>query len=290
MQVPERVTMDEHIIEAVGHCKVIVRNGRVAEVGTPLLRDCHLARRFAYPVTDMTPQAIGDNIQNRIDSFGMCTSQRELFSDDTFVGFGASELISSALAGGLIDAAIIACDGAGTVVVTDPRMVQGIGGRMSGLVKTMPFPDVIERIEAAGGIVPDPETASLDPLAGIQAAKKAGHERLAVTIHGTEDAKRTRVLDPGIIIIAVHTTGYSRNDAEIIAESADLVTACASLHVRQICGPKALMQAGSTVPVFAMTRGGKRFILNRMAVISYPLFVNHATLPVAGEREPSPLI
>ncbi|MDD1724280.1 MAG: DUF2099 family protein [Methanospirillum sp.] len=282
--------MDEHIIEAVGHCRVVVRNGRVTEVGTPLLRDCQLARRFAYPVTDMTPEAIGKNVQGRIDSFGMCTSHRELYSDDTFVGFGASELISSALADGLIDAAVIACDGAGTVVVTDPGMVQGIGGRMSGLVRTTPFPAVIDRIRAGGGIVPDPETASLDPVMGIYTAKKAGYKRPVVTIHRPEDAMRVRKTDPDTIIIAVHTTGYSRIDAEIMAESADLVTACASLHVRQICGPKALMQAGSTVPVFALTPGGKEFILNRMAVISYPLYVSHATLPVAGEKEPSPLI
>ncbi len=282
--------MDEHVIEAAGRCRVVVRDGVVVEVGSPLIHDCPLARRFACPVKEMTPEAIRENIQNRIDSFGMCTPNRELTSEEVFVGFGASEVISTALKSRFIDAAVIVCDGAGTVVVTKPEMAQGIGGRMSGLISTSPIPDVIRRIEEEGGIVADPDHASLDPLAGVHAAKKAGYEHLIVTIHNPEDARTIREFDPDAIIIAVHTTGYTSEDAERVRQHADIVTACASQTIREICGPCAILQAGSTVPVYALTPGGKHLILLRMAAIEYPLFVTHADLPVTGEKSPSPLI
>ena len=72
--------MDEHVIEAAGRCRIVVRDGVVVETGEPLIRDCPLARRFACPVTEMTPEAVRNNIQNRIETFGMCTPARELFS------------------------------------------------------------------------------------------------------------------------------------------------------------------------------------------------------------------
>jgi len=282
--------MDEHVIEAAGRCRVVVRDGTVVEVGSPLLSDCPLAQRFACPVKEMTPEVIRDNIQNRIDSFGMCTPDRELTSEEVFVGFGASEVISTALKSRFIDAAVIVCDGAGTVVVTKPEMAQGIGGRMSGLISTSPIPDVIRRIEEEGGIVADPDNASLDPLSGVHAAKNAGYEHLIVTIHNPEDARAIREYDPDAIIIAVHTTGYSPEDAEMVRQYADIVTACASQTIRDICGPCAILQAGSTVPVYALTQAGKHLILLRMAAIEYPLFVTHADLPVTGEKSPHPLI
>ncbi len=282
--------MDEHIIEAAGRCRVVVRDGKVVEVGSPLITECPLARRFACPVNEMTSEAIRDNIQNRIDSFGMCTPGRELTSDEVFVGFGASEIISTALKSRFIDAAVIVCDGAGTVVVTKPEMAQGIGGRMSGLISTSPIPDVIRRIEDEGGIVVDPDHAFLDPIAGVRAAKMAGYEHLIVTIHNPEEARAIREYDSDAIIIAVHTTGYSHEDAEKVKQYADIVTACASQTIREICGPCAILQAGSTVPVYALTSGGKHLILLRMAAIEYPLFVTHADLPVSGEKSPHPLI
>lgn len=282
--------MDEHIIEAAGKCRVVIRNGKVVDVGVPLISDCPLARRFTCPVNEMTPEAVRDNIQNRIDSFGMCTPHRDIISKEAFVGFGASEVISTSLKSRFIDAAVIVCDGAGTVVVTKPEMAQGIGGRMSGLISTSPITDVIDKINEGGGIVADPLHASLDPLAGVHIAKKAGYEHLVVTIHDPEDARTIREYDPDAIIIAVHTTGYSAEDAEIVRQYADIVTACASRTIREICGPYAILQAGSSVPVYALTPAGKHLIILRMAAIEYPLFTAHADLPVTGEKCPKPLI
>lgn len=282
--------MDEHIIEAVGKTRVIVRNGRVISAENPEIDECPLARRFSYPVHTITPEAVCKNIQDRIDSFGMCTAGRNLYSSDDFVGFGASELMSSALRAGFIDAAVIVCDGAGTVVITSPEMVQGIGGRMSGLVYTSPIPEVIKKIQEGGGLVPDPDHATLDPVSGVLAARKRGYAKLAVTVSSPADAKLVRETQPDAIIIAVHTTGQRVCDAENICRNADIVTACASEAIWEICGTKAIMQAGSTVPVFALTKQGKHLILLRMEEIDHPIHVYHGQLPVKGEKIPRPLV
>lgn len=281
---------DEHIIEAIGRTRVVVRNGTVVEVGEAVISDCPLARRFACPVDEITPEAVKKNIESRISSFGMCTPERKLSSGDDFVGFGASELTRTGLACGIIDAAVIACDGAGTVVVTDPAMAQGIGGRMSGLVSTSPIPEVIERIVAGGGIVPDPAGASMDPVVGVLAAHKAGHSRLLVTVADADAAEAVRQADPEALIMAVHVTGMSSDEALRIADVADITTCCASAHIRTVCGPRALIQAGTSVPIFILTQRGKALLIARLSVIPHQLLITHAQLPVSGERIPDPLV
>ena len=47
-------TSDEHVIEAIGKCRIVIRNGVVVEVGPPLVSECPLARRFAKPVDPIT--------------------------------------------------------------------------------------------------------------------------------------------------------------------------------------------------------------------------------------------
>src|SRR5512137_1535237 len=173
---------DEHIIEALGRCRVVIRNGQVVEVGDALIRDCPLAKRFACPIPDIKKESVKANIEHRIKTFGMCTPGREVIDTREFVGFGASELLSFGLHKGMLDAVVLACDGAGTVVVTKPAMVQGIGGRMSGLVSTSPYSGVMDRIEKGGGYVLDRDHASIDQLAGVALALVQGFRRVAVTI------------------------------------------------------------------------------------------------------------
>jgi len=287
---PNNQSSDEHIIEAVGKCRVVVRDGKVAEVSEGIIQDCPLAKRFAVPVEEIRPDAVAKNIEMRIQTFGMCTPNRELYSDDAFVGFGASEIISSSLGEHvLIDAAVIACDGAGTVIVTDPRMAQGIGGRMSGLVKTVPYASVIEEIIAGGGYVLDPNTARINAVDGVDLALKKGFTKLAVTVVLGSDAEAIKKICPDAIVIGVHSTGLSDAEATALASYADLTTGCASKAVREICGQKALMQAGTGVPVFALTKKGKEILIRRLIDISRQLLVSNATLPVQ-EGGPAPLI
>jgi len=281
---------DEHIIEAIGKTKVVVRDGRVVEVGDPVICCCPLAERFGRPVREMTKDAIRENIEERIRSFGMCTPDREVLAGQDFVLFGASELISCAIRRGLLDGAVIACDGAGTLVAQNPELVQGIGGRMSGLVKTSPIPAVIGRIEANGGRVLDPETGAIDQVKGVAFARELGCRKVAVTVAGADDAETIRRLFPETLIVGVHTTGLSADESERLVAVADIVTVCASRHLREAAGRVALLQGGAAIPVFALTREGKDVILEKIRETDSPIFIKGERLPVAGKRGPEPLI
>jgi putative methanogenesis marker protein 8 len=281
---------DEHIIEAIGRSRIIIRDGRVVEVGEPRISDCPLARRFGYPIPSVTKDAIRKNIEHRIHAFGMCTPEREVLDTREFVGFGASELLSFGLHAGLLDAVVLACDGAGTVIVAKPAMAQGIGGRMSGLVKTSPHASVMDRIEQGGGIVLDREHATIDQVAGVALAYAEGYHTIAVTVATPETAEIIRRIHPDTLIFAVHVTGLSADEAESLVSVSDLVTSCASKTIREIAGAGALLQAGISVPVFAMTQKGKLLVLEKIRQSDEPVLVKPTRLPALGDKQPTPLI
>ncbi|MDD1696041.1 MAG: DUF2099 family protein [Methanoregula sp.] len=277
---------DEHIIEAIGRSRIVIRDGRVVEVGEALIRDCPLAKRFAYPIPAITRDAIRANIEHRIQAFGMCTADREVLDSREFVGFGASELLSFGLKTGFIDAVVLACDGAGTVVVTKPEMVQGIGGRMSGLVRTSPHASVMDRIEQDGGLVLDRDHATIDQIAGVALAFANGYRMIAVTVAGPDTAAAIRRIHPDTLIFAVHVTGLSADEARTLVTASDLVTSCASKIIREIAGAGALLQAGISVPVFAMTRKGKMLIMEKIRQSDEPVLVKPTRLPSLGGTQP----
>jgi len=281
---------DEHIIEAIGRSRIVIREGRVVEVGEPQISDCPLAKRFALPIHAITKDAIKANIEHRIGAFGMCTPDREVCDTREFVGFGASELLSFGLFSGLIDAAVLACDGAGTVIATTPEMVQGIGGRMSGLVKTSPYKTVIDRIEQGGGLVLDREHARIDQLAGVALAGAEGYRNIAVTVASPGIAESIRRIHPDTFIFAVHVTGLSRGEAEVLVSVSDLVTSCASRSIREIAGAGALLQAGITIPIFAMTQKGKLLILEKIRQSDEQILIKTTRLPALGDNQPCPLV
>jgi putative methanogenesis marker protein 8 len=281
---------DEHVIEAIGRCRIVIRDGQVVEVGEASIRDCPLAKRFAYPITDLKKESVKANIEHRIKAFGMCTPQREVLDTREFVGFGASEILSFGLHAGLIDAVVLACDGAGTVVVTRPALVQGIGGRMSGLVSTTPYPEVIARIEESGGFVLDPENATMDQLAGVALAAEKGFRKIAVTVAGPTDAAVIRRVHPSAIIFGVHVTGLSQEEADMLVTASDLVTSCASKTIRESAGPKALVQAGVAIPIFAMTKAGKELIIEKIRQGNEQVLVKPTKLPSLTGDQPGPLV
>lgn len=281
---------DEHIIEAIGRCRIVIRDGKVAEVGEAVIRDCPLAKRFAYPIPEITKESVKANIEHRIRAFGMCTPQREVLDTREFVGFGASEILSFGLHAGMIDAVVLACDGAGTVIAAKPALVQGIGGRMSGLVSTCPYPEVIARIEENGGIVLDPENATMDPLAGVALAVERGFYKIAVTVALPGDAAAIRHIHPATLIFGVHTTGLSSDEAGVLVAACDLVTSCASKTLRDAVNGRALLQAGVAIPIFAMTKAGKELILEKIRQGDEPVLVKPTKLPSLSGRQPDPLV
>lgn len=284
------LTKDEHVIEAIGRCRIVIRNGHVVEVGEPLIRDCPLAKRFAFPIPDIKKESVKANIEHRIKAFGMCTPGREVMDSREFVGFGASELLSFGLHKGLLDAVVLACDGAGTVVVTKPAMAQGIGGRMSGLVSTTPYAGVMDRIERNGGFVLDRDHASIDQLAGVALALIRGFRKIAVTVARPQTAEVIRRVHPNTLIFGVHVTGLSKTEAEMLVAASDLVTSCASGTIREAVKKNALVQAGTAIPVFAMTMAGKNLIMEKIRLSTESVLVKSTKLPALADLQPDPLV
>jgi putative methanogenesis marker protein 8 len=281
---------DEHIIEAIGRCRVVIRNGKVVEVGEAQIKDCPLAKRFAYPIPDIRKESVRANIEHRIKAFGMCTPDREVLDNREFVGFGASELLSFGLQAGLIDAAVLACDGAGTVIVTRPAMAQGVGGRMSGLCSTCPYPSVMDRIERDGGYVLDREHATIDQLAGVALAVENGFRKIAVTVAAPGIAAVIRRIHPDTLIFGVHVTGLTGEEADQLVSASDLVTSCASKTIRDAAGKKALVQAGISIPIFALTPRGKELIIEKMRQTGEQVLIKPTKLPSLGGQQPDPLV
>jgi putative methanogenesis marker protein 8 len=260
--------MDEHVWEAMGKARVVVRDGKVVEVGGPELRYCPIFDKFRG-IKELTCEAIRANMQFRIDDFGMCTADRKLRMRD-YLSFGISETIMTCMKKGLIDAAVIVCEGCGTVVIDEPDMVQGIGGRVSGLVSTTPIPELIRSIGREK--VLEPGKAKIDQVAGARKALGMGYREIAVSTASASDAKRLRQLErehPGvnIYVFVVHTTGMSRQDAEDVYEHADVATGCASKAIRDVGKEKGAYSVGSSVPVFGITERGRRLIEERIKAI-----------------------
>ncbi len=271
----------------MGKARVVVENGKVVEVGKPLLKYCPLWAKIRG-IRELNEKAIKKNIEFRIQDFGMCTADREV-ELEVFVGFGASETFMTALRRGLLDAAVTVCEGAGTVITSDPRLVQGIGARLSGVIKTTPVEGIIEKIKDKGGKILDPP--GIDQVAGLRLALELGYERVGVTVCALADAERCRAISREAVIFGVHLTGISMEEAEEFCEFADLITACASPHIRELAKEKALLQAGTAIPIFALTSAGKELLLERAREVGDTLLLNTMRLPVLPEeKQPEPLV
>ena len=259
---------DEHVWEALGKARIVVRDGKVVEVGEPQLKYCPIFDKFRG-IKELTCDAIRENMQFRIDDFGMCRADRKLRMRD-YLSFGVSEMMHTAMEKGIVDAAVIVCEGCGTVVIDEPEMVQGIGGRVSGLVSTTPIPALIKCVGQEK--VLDPATAKIDQVAGVKKAIAMGYRNIAVSTAGAASAKALRTLEkenPGvnIYIFVVHTSGLSRKDAETVYDNADIATGCASKNIREVGKEKEAYYVGESVPIFGVTERGRRFIEERIKAI-----------------------
>ncbi|WNY23008.1 hypothetical protein MmiHf6_03040 [Methanimicrococcus hongohii] len=281
-----------HVMEMVGNARVVVENGKVVEVTEPEIKWCSLFEK-ARGIKEITPEKIKENMEFRIEKFGLFTKDRLLDDFEDFVGFGASETMMSGLQHGIIDTSVSVCDGAGTVITNNPSLVQGMGARMSGLVETSPIPETIQKIKDRNGIVLDEMTAVIDSLAGAKKAVELGYKKIAVTTASAKTASAIRKYekefkklkesnDISFTIIGVHTTGFSREDSKMMAENADIITLCASKCLREV---KPLLQVGTSVPLIALTQNGKELLLERAKYVNSTLLVNTMPLPYLPEQK-----
>ncbi len=248
-------------MEALGKSRVVIEDGKVIDVSDPLVTYCPLFKKHRN-IEELNYETIRTNMQFRIDDFGMCTEKRKIRLD-YFLNFGISELLSLALKEKLLDAAVIASDGCGTVVLDDPEIIQGMGGRISGIVETEPIKSVIDGIGAEK--VLDPQTAKIDQIAGVEKALQMGYERIGVTTPFATCAQELKEkYGENLMIFAVHTTGVTAEEAQLFFEYADVVTACASLHIRELAKTKATLQAGTKVPIYGASIKGKELMMAKL--------------------------
>jgi len=267
---------DKHVIETLGKVKVVIENGEITEVGSSEMKYCPMFHAM-HGVDELNEEFIRKNINFRIKDFGMCTPQRVVEMDDA-VTVGISEILKTNMEKGNIDCVVGACDGAGTLLMTDPRVVQGVGGRVSGLVSTTPIPEVIEKLEEKGSIILDCETAELNQIEGLKLALDKGYKNIAVTILPSPMVEEIRKYpvddDVNIYIFVAHTTGAEYDEVKMLFDNADIVTACASKAIDEYADKYQPYYYGVKVPIFCASEDGRRLLDARLEKINKPLTTN----------------
>jgi putative methanogenesis marker protein 8 len=286
--------MTEHLLEMAG-ALVRIRDGEIEVLTDPQIRRCPL-RQYLYGCQEESRDTVDQVLRMHMREMGMYGPGRVLEILETPVSFGASEIIMDAMAEGLVDAAVVVCEGAGTAVVTRPEVLQAVGVHMTGLISTDPIKEIQQGLKNRGCILLD-QICTMDQVRGFLKAAEAGFRKIAVTItgHRASDARSLRELEEVYeskpIILAVHNTGVGDNEAQVLAECCDIVWACASKSVREVVGKRSKIQIGISIPVFAQTDTGKRMVLNRALHFQKSLVIHIADLPYApGEKQPLPLI
>lgn len=250
-------------MECLGLSEVTIEDGKVVSVTPPKIDRCPLFEKYRG-ISELNEDEVKKNIEYRIGTFGMCSESRATRMKD-FLSFGVSETLSTALSDGKVDAVVLAADGCGTCVVTDPELVQGLGGRISGIKCTEPIPKVVEAVGA--GNMLDPSTARIDMVAGAEKAFSMGFDKIAVTAASVRDAELIREKFGNRAVIAlVHTTSISADDASRAFELCDIITACASKSIREEAPKHDVLRAGSAVPVYGVTPVGKELISRRLEI------------------------
>lgn len=270
-----------HVFDAIGMTRVVIEDGKVVSVGTPELDYCPIyAKRFG---TDkITPEMIRENMEFRIRDFGFCTENRVVRSPD-YITFGVSEILSTALKNEVIDAAVIAADGCGTAVITEPELLQGMCGRISGLVETSPLKVVLDAIGRDN--VLDPETVPLDMVRGAELAHSKGYEKFSVTVTNPTDAHimRERYGDR-VVVVGVHSSHLTCHGASEMFDNCDIITACGSAFTRAEAAKRDVVVAGNKVQIFGVTDLGKRLVIEKLESIG------HKPYDGGPKDEPRPLI
>jgi putative methanogenesis marker protein 8 len=286
--------MSEHLLE-MAKARIRVKDGNIEVLTDPQISCCPL-RRDLYGIVEESRESVECVLHSHMRELGMYGPNRILELQEKPVSFGASEILMDAMSEGLVDCAVVVCEGAGTMVATRPDVLQAVGAHMTGLIETEPIAEIQEGLVKRGCLLLDRQ-ATVDQLQGYQKAVAAGFQKIAITLAGNNahDAATLREMGAELgarpFLLAVHTTGISEAQARILAQACDLVWSCASKAVREIVGKTSRLQMGISIPVFALTVEGKRLLLSRALHFSGPLAMYRASLPLTPEgKQPKPLI
>ncbi len=263
--------------------RVLVRGCEVSVLTDPAVVSCPFVKA-TYKIDKIDRNVVKKIVEDKMREYGYFCPNRSLKSS-LAVPFGSSEMISSVM-NELIDCAVVVCDGAGSVITWNPELVQGIGARMNGLLRTTPIPEVIERIRMSEGEVLD--EPRIDQVSAVEKAAEMGFKRIAVTVIGPmarEIEELRRIEERRNVTLAIFSTCntlVSEDDLRYL-EMADIVCASASRVIVEKIGPRALMQLGIHIPVFVLTKLGKEIALRYLERMRSPIVVSRARMPYIVE-------
>jgi len=275
----------DHCVQCCG-AKVLINGGRVKVLSEPRIHHCPLHESL-YGLKVIDREAIKKTVESKMQSYGFCCRHRS-FDDAIVVPYGASEVIKTCVETELFDCAVVVCEGAGSVITSNPSLVQGIGAHLTGIIKTSPIKEIISHVEANNGFVLDPATARIDQAEAVGKAAQRGFRKVAVTVAGFQAAQISAIrklegkLGVEATVFSVCNTCTTRRDMEHVAK-ADIVTASASQIIREQLGPRALMQLGVTIPVFALTERGKTTMLAYLSKFNDKIVAFRTQLPYIVE-------
>lgn len=265
---------DKHVIEALGKARVTIEDGKVTKIEEPEIEYCPIFDKY-HKIKKISKDDIRKNIEYRIESFGMCTKNRQLKMKD-MLSVGISEILRSNVKLGNIDCVVGVCEGTGTLLMTDADLVQGVGGRVSGLVCTTPIPEIIEKIGKED--ILDADTARIDQLEGLKMAIDRGYKNIAVTVMPGPLVEAIRNYpvdeDVNVYIFVAHTTNTPEKCVKMLFENADIVTACASKAIIEYAQIKKPYYYGSSVPIYATSSEGRRLLDARLNDINKKASIN----------------
>ena len=252
----------EHIIYCCG-ARVLISERGIKVLTEPTVEYCPLHEAL-YGTKKIDFEAVKKSVKMKIDNFSFCCTNR-MFNAEPIVIYGASEMMSYWLKTGIIDCAVVVCEGAGTVITSNGELVQGIGGRLTGIVKTSPIKEIVSYIEAHGGFVLSKTDARIDQVEGVKKAFNLGFKHVAVSVAGfqSQAISEIRKLEKeglDVSIFSVCNTCIDKADVQHILK-ADIVCASASKIIRKEIGKKAILQLGVTIPVYILTSKGKKLVL-----------------------------
>jgi len=257
----------EHEIYCCG-ARVRISGKGVAVLTEPTVEYCPL-HEVLYGTKKIDDEAVRKSVEMKIAGFGFCCGNRN-FDAEPIVAYGASEMMRAWLEKGLVDCAVVVCEGAGTVITSNGGLVQSIGARLTGIIKTSPIKEIIERVEADGGVVLDKASARIGQVEGVKRAFDLGFKRVAVSVAGFQAKAISEIrafeasAEADVLVFSVCNTCVDDADVKHIAK-ADIVCASASKMLRTEIGKKAILQLGVTIPVYALTDKGKRLVLAYLA-------------------------
>jgi putative methanogenesis marker protein 8 len=160
---------------------------------------------------------------------------------------------------------------------------------VTGIVKTSPIKEDIEHIDSNGGVILNERTARINQVEGVRRAFELGFKHVAVSVAGfqtktiSEIRELETTVEPDVLIFSVCNACVHKADVKHITK-ADIACASASRILRTKIGSKAMIQLGMTIPVYALTKKGKKVVLSYLAEFDHKLVIFRTSkLPYPAE-------